>query len=376
MTERIWDAIVVGAGPAGATIARELARMGCAVLLVDKSPFPRGKVCGCCLNGSAMATLKQLGLGYILADLGAVPLRSLHLSSGHRSARLPLPTGVSLSRSAFDHALVQAAIASGATFLPTVTAKLGTLEDGLSTLMLAPQDVSIVTRLVIAADGLNGRLMAPVGERQTIAAGSRIGGGAIVDQPPAFYEPGTIYMAVAPSGYVGLVRLEDGRLDVAAAFDADSVRERGGLERAAGSVLKSAGMPAIPSVAWRGTPPLTRTTRRLSGPHWFTVGDAAGYIEPFTGEGMAWALAGAASLAPLAAEAIRSRKWDTRWEQRWETIFQQVIRQRQGTCRLVARFLRSPTLCRVAITVLSRVPRLATPIIKRLNHNPRIIPGL
>src|SRR5262249_26661731 len=57
---RSWHALVVGAGPAGATAARELARRGLDVLLVDRAAFPRWKVCGCCLNGNALATLAHV----------------------------------------------------------------------------------------------------------------------------------------------------------------------------------------------------------------------------------------------------------------------------------------------------------------------------
>lgn len=371
MTDRVWDAVVVGAGPAGSTTARELARSGFAVLLVDKASFPRNKVCGCCLNGSALAVLDQLGLGRIPGACGAVPLDQFHLSSGNRSARIRLPAGVALSRWAFDSALIQAAVDAGVTFLPAATVKPGTHENGIHTLTVSSPHPPIATRLIIAADGLNGSFSQVIGERHAIVSDSRIGGGAIADSAPAFYASGTIFMAVAAGGYVGLVRLEDGRLDVAAAFDAGLVREQGGLASAANTVLKTAGMPVIPEAPWRGTPALTRTGRRLAGPRWFAVGDATGYIEPFTGEGMAWALAGAAALAPIAAQAIRVHDWDVQLESRWETAFQQVIRQRQGTCRLVARVLRSPTVCRVAITALSLVPRLATPIITRLNHTPR-----
>ena len=56
-----WDVIVVGAGPAGSLTARELARLGRRVLLVDKASFPRPKVCGCCLSGSALAALSVGG---------------------------------------------------------------------------------------------------------------------------------------------------------------------------------------------------------------------------------------------------------------------------------------------------------------------------
>ena len=76
----VWDAVVIGAGPAGALTARELARLGLRVLLVDRAKFPRNKVCGCCLNGAALAALRELGLGSI-ADAG-VPLTDMKLAAG------------------------------------------------------------------------------------------------------------------------------------------------------------------------------------------------------------------------------------------------------------------------------------------------------
>ncbi len=58
-----WDAVVVGAGPAGALAAHQLAVGGARVLLVEKKRFPRWKVCGACLNGQALAVLDSTGLG-------------------------------------------------------------------------------------------------------------------------------------------------------------------------------------------------------------------------------------------------------------------------------------------------------------------------
>ena len=71
-----WDALVIGAGPAGSVAARELARRGCRVLLVDKATFPRPKVCGCCVNGAAIRALERLGLGHVLD--GAIAARQHH----------------------------------------------------------------------------------------------------------------------------------------------------------------------------------------------------------------------------------------------------------------------------------------------------------
>ena len=98
---RLWDAAVVGAGPAGAMAARELARRGAAVLLVDRARFPRYKVCGGCLNPRAVRVLQRAGLGELVGRLGAVPLTTLRLAARGAHADIPLPPGAGLSREGF-----------------------------------------------------------------------------------------------------------------------------------------------------------------------------------------------------------------------------------------------------------------------------------
>ena len=114
-----WDVIVVGAGPAGSVTARELARRGRRVLLVDKAIFPRMKVCGCCLNSAAIRTLERLGLAHVLE--GAIPLDRVRIAAGARSADVNLPRGMALSREVLDARLVEAAIEAGAEFRPGTT---------------------------------------------------------------------------------------------------------------------------------------------------------------------------------------------------------------------------------------------------------------
>ena len=118
------DVAVIGAGPAGAVAARELARRGQRVVLFDKATFPRRKVCGCCLNGNALAALAAVGLGDLPRRLGAVPLDRVRVNAG-RDAILRIPTGVALSREAFDAALIDEAIAAGVAFRPATAATLG-----------------------------------------------------------------------------------------------------------------------------------------------------------------------------------------------------------------------------------------------------------
>lgn len=356
---RTWGAVVVGAGPAGAVAARELARRGVAVLLVDKATFPRAKVCGCCLNGAALDLLAAIGLGDLPRRSGAVALQRVTLAAGGRTADVRLPTGVALSREAFDAALIKEAIAEGAAFLPGAVAKRTSSELTLGSL-------SVQSCIVIAADGLNGRL---TGTDATPHAASRIGAGVVLDGAPDFFLNGSIFMAVARGGYVGLVRVEDGRLDVAAAFDPTFVRDAGGLGAAAVTVLREAGFPAIASLdsaAWRGTPALTRTARHVAGDRWFAVGDAAGYVEPFTGEGMAWAIASGTAVAPIAARAAEA--WSDSLSREWEATHARLVRSRQTVCRAAAWVLRLPRLSRLAVRALAVMPALSRPVVGALNR--------
>jgi hypothetical protein len=413
-----WDAVVIGAGPAGSVTARELARRGCRVLLVDKATFPRAKVCGCCLNGAAVGTLERLGLGHVLD--GAVRLDRVTVAAGSRAADLRLPRGAALSRGVFDARLVEEAVKAGVEFRPGTPAKFGDVfltSPGVGKAINEARLLSdlppcggggersepvggdafpnptphpplrgdlphkgggkettawrveasgeqVVARVAILASGLTGGDAVP-------QPGSRIGAGVVLpaEVAPPFFAAGTIYMATGRCGYVGLVRVEDDRLDVAAAFDAGFAKAAGGLGPAAEVVLGGVGWPVPPGLAdqpWKGTPALTRRPVRLAGRGLFVVGDAAGYVEPFTGEGMAWAVMSAAALGPIAARAVRS--WDDSLVPEWEATHRRVVGRRQRVCRVVSRVLRSPTLTGIAVRALRLFPVLSRPVVAALNR--------
>jgi 2-polyprenyl-6-methoxyphenol hydroxylase-like FAD-dependent oxidoreductase len=219
-------------------------------------------------------------------------------------------------------------------------------------------------RIIIVASGLTGRDAVP-------QPGSRIGAGVVLpaEVAPPFFEPGTIYMATARGGYVGLVRVEDDRLDVAAAFDPAYVKSVGGLGPAAEAVLGEVGWPVPHGLAeqpWKGTPALTRRPVRLAARGLFVVGDAAGYVEPFTGEGMAWAVMSAAALAPIAARAIHS--WNDDLVREWQATHRRVVGRRQRVCRVVSRVLRSSVLTGIAVRALRLFPILSRPVVAALNR--------
>ncbi|HEX3152532.1 MAG TPA: FAD-dependent monooxygenase [Gemmataceae bacterium] len=365
---QIWDVIVVGAGPAGSMSAREVARRGARVLLVDRATFPRFKVCGGCLNPRSLQVLQRIGLGHVVKNLGAVPLTRFTLASHSQHARLPLPLGAAVSREAFDSTLIREAIKTGVAFLPGVSASLLPVH-GSSTrrtvrLRQANHESSVEGRVILAANGLAGALEEHSQAVTTWTSGSRIGAGVMIAKPVPGYEPGTIYMACGRSGYVGQAMVEDGRVDMAAALDPIAVKQAGGIGMLAESILREAGFPPYPNLSdlhWKGTPHLTRRAPSLGGHRHFVVGDAAGYIEPFTGEGMAWALEGAVLVAPLAHRGIV--QWDPALLNRWRGAYRRHVTHRQFVCRLTAALLRLPITTRLMVGTLAVAPWIARPFL-------------
>lgn len=357
---RHWRAVVVGAGPAGALLAGLL---GPGTLLVDRASFPRTKVCGSCLNPRGLLALQEAGLAELPAQLGAVPLTGVQLGACGREVFLGNAGGVSLSREALDAALVRIAIERGAHFLPQTMAERGEVRPEARGLLLNGQPVW--ASVVFAADGLGGRLSRSCGMEAPPETGSRIGAGVVLAATSDFYRPGCVYMACGRSGYLGLVRLEDGRLDAACAVDANAVRKAGGVGLVANEILQAQGWPTIAEEGWRGTPPLTRTAPSVGGERLFALGDATGYIEPFTGEGMTWAMSSAVALAPIAKRAVEC--WSSAHLAEWTRQHRKIVTHRQTLCRAASAVLRRPRLTAALVALLSWMPGLATPVLRHLN---------
>lgn len=369
-----WDAAVIGAGPAGSMAARDLASAGARVLLVDRRSFPRDKVCGGCLNGQALAVLRSAGLGDLPWGVGGRALESFRLGVAGRSVQLALPAGVVVSRSRFDAELVATAVAAGATFLPGIEAGVGAIEGLFRTVRLrrSGDKRTVQARVVLLATGLRGRGLADdLTPRTRVSAGSRVGAACLIGRGVDRYEAGTIHMAVGKAGYVGLVVQDGGLLHVAAALDPGECRRPGGPGAAAADVLAEAGLPALDELttaSWRGTPGLTRRTQPLADERLFILGDAAGYVEPFTGEGIAWALASARAVVVPALDAIE--RWDVRLVGEWASRHARVVGRRQATCRAAAAVLRRPWLVRAACEVVSVLPGSARRLVEGLNAPP------
>jgi len=356
-----WDVAVVGAGPAGSLAARALALRSLSVLLVERATFPRDKVCGGCLGPRGLAALRAEGLP--APPVASLPLARVSLCCAGRTLELPAPGLLAVSRADLDAALASAAADAGVTLLQATSAEPdGLLADARALrLRRGGETLQVRARVVLAADGLASRFVAGRSAR-----GARVGAGVLLPEDAADLPAGTLAMAVGRGGYVGLVRLPDGRLDAAAALDPRAVAERG-----AGAlmldILRTASAPApaaLLAAAVRVTPPLTRRPARPAGARLLALGDAAGCVEPFTGEGLTWALLAARAVVPLAERGARA--WDAGVGAAWVRVHRDLVRHPQRLCAGLAAWLRHPLLVRGGLSLAARRPALARGVLARL----------
>jgi flavin-dependent dehydrogenase len=382
---RLWDVVVIGAGPAGCITARELARSGCAVLLLEAKKFPRPKVCGGCINHRAVELLTQCGLGSLVPESGAIPLRQFRIQLPYWSPHYDLPKGWSLTRARFDSLLAQSTIAAGVSYLDEATGKLDDVVDVESRTVNVERNGSsfaVRARIVVCAEGLSRSSMRQAPEFDVhVSSDAFVGAGVIVDaaavpemlreQAPA----GTVTMAVGTGGYVGVAQAEHGQYSLGAAMRPGLVKETGSLGAAVVRLLRDSGMAHFPELAelsWHGTPLLKSSPSQRSGSRVFLVGDAAGYVEPFTGEGMAWAIEGGLSLAPIARAGVD--RWNDDLQRQWNHVYRRRIRRSQWICRGFLQALHRPGLGRIAAAIFKRFPKAADRIIATINRPARSSP--
>jgi flavin-dependent dehydrogenase len=357
-----WDVIIIGGGPAGAIAALQLARRHRHVLLVEKSRWPRFKVCGGCLGGAALELLKELGLEDLAQNAGAVRLRRLRLSCDGAVAELQLAHRMGLSRTVFDAALLDAAVEAGAEVCFETTGRLQPcIHPGFRSVELTcvGQKVEAKAKAVLLATGLS------CGAPEFVTrpwSNSRVGVGMLIEARGLDLARDVLYMACAESGYVGMAPVEAGRFIVAAAIDAAALDAASSPGEVVRVILEQAGIPVhaeLGAAVWRGTPLLTRQTRPLATHRCLLIGDTAEYAEPFTGEGIGWAMRSAVLASSVVHEGLHD--WNEQIGQRWENLYARNFAYRQRRCRVITRYLLRNQFAR-ALTVwsLRHAPFLAS----------------
>jgi flavin-dependent dehydrogenase len=317
-----------------------------------------------------MDALRVARLGDLPKTLGGVPLHTLLLQTSDKQIPMPLQDSVSVSRFAFDAALVEHAKQLGVCVLEDTSATVLKVNqfDVTVDLVRSDQHIEHHTKIVVAADGIGGTSLKNIASLEpAVQPHSKVGTGGVSHDVDCRVEPGNIYMHYASGGYVGMVRLEDGSIDIAAALDAEYLRRSHSAALAVKSILERSGalMPRdLQDIQWRGTVPLTRQRKAVAAERIFVVGDSAAYVEPFTGEGISWALNSALLVAPLVERGTRI--WNPILATRWNELFQSNIRTRQNQTSVIAWLLKQESLAHFGATMLEAFPPLREPLVQAI----------
>ncbi len=382
------DLVVIGGGPAGATLAALAAKRGVATLVIEKDRFPRDKVCGEFVSAEGCAVLARLGVLDAITSRGAMPMESCLLADPKgRSVASPLPdlpragrTALGISRAVLDETLLRHAASCGALVRERAVATGPTLENGRVTgVTVRPADsggVSETVRatLVVASDGrrsmLQRALHPSIGDPLTTTSRSWFGFQAHFPDRTGGLDR-RIELFVFDGGYAGLGPIEGERLDLALIARVDALHACGNSptrlfeERMLRNPLLAKRLRnAPPCSAWKTTGPLRFNVRIPASHGALFLGDAAGTIDPFSGEGMSNALRGAELALPFVIDALARGRLDDdaarAWCSTWRVAFAPVTRR----ARLFGRIFQHPRPASLAMGLL------------RLPHGARVLPSL
>ncbi|MGX6751543.1 NAD(P)/FAD-dependent oxidoreductase [Streptomyces xantholiticus] len=340
---RTHDLLVAGGGPAGLATALHAARAGFDVVVAEPRSAPVDKACGEGLMPGAVRALRALGL-----TISGRPIEGIHYVQGSRGAKAMFRHGPGLGvrRTSLHAALHAAVVEAGVPVLPVRVGEVRQNATGVT-----EGNVGLRARWLIAADGLHSPVRRSLGLGVTTAGPPRYGLRRHYAVPP---RSNCVEVHWGRRGEVYVTPLGPELLGVALLTS-----ERSPFERQLDSFpALAARLPAAAAVTpVRGAGPLRQKAHTRVHGRVLLVGDAAGYIDALTGEGISLALAGAEVLV----DQLR-RGTPLGYEAAWRRATQ---RHRLLTeCLLGAR--RHPALARRIVPTAERMPGLFAAVVNAL----------
>ena len=305
----VYDAIIVGGGPAGSSAAIRLAENGARVLLLEEKRMPREKLCGEFITPECFPSLNRLGVMDRLMAAGAQKITRIGLAASNgRTVQASIAEmsgegtwAISLSRARFDQVLFERARESGANCLEGMAVKECLYREdrpsGVEAVALPEgKTVTFEADLIVDASGRNSRLTLSREERMGGRKGSRLYAmKAHLEGISGLEERVDLY--IFPGGYGGLSPVEEELANLCFIVNEKTVKAASGdaAEILRRTVMRN-GLAAERLVRtqvigkWHSAGPLTFGARTLSTHSIISIGDSSGMIDPFTGTGIQVAL--------------------------------------------------------------------------------------
>lgn len=367
------EVVVVGAGPAGASTAARLAAAGHDVLLLDRAHFPRRKPCAECVNPAGVEALRRLGAWDAVAAAAHAPLEGWRISALHRGgfdgSYPPSTPGIAIAREVMDAILVRHAADAGAEARTGVRV-LDLLRDAggaVAGVRVAGEDGEreIGARLVVGADGLRSVVLRRLG---LLRRRPRLRKLALTAHVAGFAGPrGRGEVRVSGRGAcLGIARVGDGLANVTVVVPAERADEvsgdAGGYFDAALERYGFGGLRRVDEVMATG--PFDCPVRAAVADGALLVGDAAGYYDPFTGQGIFRALRGGELAAEAASAALRAGDVSARGLAAYERARRRAFGPGERMQRVVEAFVSRPRLLSLIGRRFTARPPLADAVIR------------
>jgi len=352
------EVAIVGGGPAGSVLAATLAVAGREVIVLERAPSWQWRAGGVFASPAAIAALRRFGVGRDTLRVVARPIPAMRVETpAGASFRLTYGAdrggapAVGFDRSRLDPTLLDLARSSGADVRVGVTVREVDLSKG--TLTVGPHggtNTRLQASIIVGADGLRSMVARAAGVARPVWLGPRVGlTYHLEDRDGATSRDAR--MRIIADGYVGIAPVPGDRVNVGIVLGASwrPALARDGAEAVTRSIVERIPPTDDDPDRWRfarrcdsieGAWPLGHRVTRRAGGGWLLVGDAAGFLDPFTGEGLHRALVSAelAARAILAGEGRRRQAFDA-----YERAMQRRFLAKDAVSWLVHAFLSHPS---------------------------------
>ncbi len=347
------DLLVLGAGPAGASISLLMARKGYSIEILDAAHFPRTKICGEFLNPQAVQWLKDNGLLPSVQQLSPFPIHGMRITDHQGNTFRGTyrdSQGYAVQRKDFDALLVsrmkQQGILLHEGFRATELILEGESVVGVRGMDAGGDLIEKRARITIGADGRSNLIGRAFGWMHTIPKFRKYAFLSYFEDISGLQNYGEIHLV--QDGYIGVAPLNQNLANVALVID-EKVRPNNGTDpkQFLFHYLKQTELakrmrkpdPIAPVIS---AGPLAYTVKRASGNGTMLVGDTCGFIDPFTGEGINYAFLSASIAAEVLDQCFQNNRFDNSDLMGYDKKRQQILGRKFQMARLLQKAVHSP----------------------------------